>query len=273
MSLYWCWTLNNYTEDDEAEIEFWDVEYTVYGREIGENGTRHLQGYTEFKCKKRLSTLKNLHRRVHWEARKGTQEQAIQYCLKEQDSTEYGRPRENHRGFRSDLDKIRKTALESGMREVTCIGNQQQIAVAKAFLTYNEPERDFKPTVIWLWGEPGVGKSRRARENVNLDDCYTKNTNTKWWDGYDGHENVIIDDYRKDWWDTTYMLGLIDRYEFKLEIKGGMRQMLAKRIIITSTSSPEDIEGGWPREVAGQLIRRIDYTEHIVPIVPEVAEG
>lgn len=273
MSHYWCWTLNNYDEKDEFIIRKWDTSYTVYGKEIGHSGTRHLQGYSEFYVKKRLSTVKRLHNKIHWEPRHGSQTQAIDYCKKDGEIVEMGKPMENRQGRRTDLDKIRSLALDSGMREVSAIGNLQQIMVAEKFLKYNEEPRDWKPRVLWFWGAPGVGKSKSAREYTNMDDCYTKNTPTKWWDGYDGHENIIIDDYRAGWWEPEYMLGLLDRYEFIVEYKGGTRQMRAKLICITSTYSPERIEDRWYGEHRGQLIRRIDQIVEVVPIVPEVAEG
>lgn len=85
-SKYWCFTLNNYTEIEIGNLETifskFDIKYG-YGKEVGENGTPHLQGWIESSKKIRpLETFKEM-KRIHWEKRKGTREQNIKYCAKE----------------------------------------------------------------------------------------------------------------------------------------------------------------------------------------------
>ena len=63
----------------------------------------------------------------------------------------------------------------------------------------------------------------------------------KWWQGYDGYENVILDDFRGDFAPLHYMLQVLDRYPFSVEVKGGSRQLLAKRIWITCPYTPEEV--------------------------------
>ena len=81
----WCFTINNYTELDE-HIVFEMAEYSKYvvcGREIGsENGTPHLQGFVYFENKKSLNQVKEIHSTAHWEAMRGTVDQAAEYCKK-----------------------------------------------------------------------------------------------------------------------------------------------------------------------------------------------
>jgi len=267
-----CFTINNPTADDEADLNRLRgmCSYWVVGREgRGEGATPHYQGYCEFHKSTRLSSVCKILRRGHVERRLGNALEASAYCKKEGEWTEGGQMKEQ--GKRTDLDKIRLLALDNGgMRAVSAIGNLQQIRVAEIFLTYNEEPRDWKPEVIWLWGPTGVGKSRSARELCG-EDIYCKNTGTKWWDGYDGHDDIIIDDFRDSWWPITYMLGLLDRYEFRVEIKGGYRQIRAHRIIITSAQNPRDCYIG-TGEAVEQLLRRIDIINELVPVVADVAE-
>lgn len=154
---------------------------------------------------------------------------------------------------------------------MTRVANAQGTRVAEKFLTYNEEERDWKPNVIWIHGPSGAGKSRLAREICGDADVYVKNTDSKWWDGYDGHESTIIDDFRDTWWSLTYMLGLLDRYPFRVEYKGGMRQFVSRTIIVTCIHAP-NVMYNMANEDENQLLRRIDEIRHIVPDVPDVPE-
>lgn len=269
----WCFTINNYTLEDILSLDENEINYSycIYGLEVGKNGTPHIQGYVEFNSVKRFETLKKLLPKAHLETRKSTQEKAINYCKKDDEWCEYGNKK--CQGQRNDLDKVRALALEDGMRAVTRTANLQQIKVAKEFLTYNEEPRDWKPEVIWLYGETGAGKSKLARELTGPDDVYTKNDGTKWWDRYDGHENVIIDDFRDSWWSLTEMLSLLDRYEKQVEIKGGWRQFKPKKIIITSAKAPLECYRG-TGEDQQQLIRRLDQvTKCVKSPASEVGEG
>lgn len=85
-SKYWCFTYNNYTKDtmDQLVHTFKDLKCKyIIGKEIGEeNKTPHLQGYVEFKLKTRpMEKIPN--NKIHWEKRKGSEQDNIVYCSKE----------------------------------------------------------------------------------------------------------------------------------------------------------------------------------------------
>lgn len=79
----WCFTLNNPTAEEIQTIQTLKTRKTVYGNEVGESGTPHLQGYIRFTRQYRLAALKKLIKRAHWETAKT--EDAENYCLKDGD--------------------------------------------------------------------------------------------------------------------------------------------------------------------------------------------
>lgn len=85
----WCFTLNNYDKDEYEELVNSITSRNSYlyiiGKEVGESGTPHLQGYIEGKNQISFNTLKNINKRLHLEKAKGTQEQNYKYCSKDGD--------------------------------------------------------------------------------------------------------------------------------------------------------------------------------------------
>lgn len=82
----WCFTLNNYKGEEldtlDTILKSKDYKY-ILGREIGEQGTPHIQGYLEGKNPIRFSTLKNINKRLHLEKARGTTKQNLTYCSKD----------------------------------------------------------------------------------------------------------------------------------------------------------------------------------------------
>lgn len=115
LALNWCFTVNNPLAYDEGVVSAWHpdlAKYVVFGREVGEEGTPHLQGYVQFKSKKRLTALKKLHKEAHWEVAKGNPQQNLDYCSKDGDFVELGES--ISQGNRSDLEAF-KDAVKDGV--------------------------------------------------------------------------------------------------------------------------------------------------------------
>lgn len=91
LAINWCFTLNNYTEEEyEQLVNYNGYNYLVIGREIGKEGTPHLQGYIQLKKKMRLTGVKKINNRAHWEISKGTPEENKKYCSKDGNFIEMG---------------------------------------------------------------------------------------------------------------------------------------------------------------------------------------
>lgn len=87
--------------------------YLVYGKEVGESGTRHLQGYLELPKRHRLSQVKALLPTAHLEPRRGTAAQASDYCKKEGDFFEHGDVSKPEQGRRTDLGRVVELVRET----------------------------------------------------------------------------------------------------------------------------------------------------------------
>lgn len=182
---------------------------------------------------------------------------------------------DNRQGQRNDLAKIRNVTK---VRDIVDEVNYQGIRHAEIVLKYKEAKRMFKPEVYWIHGPTGTEKTKRIYDKEKLDDIFVP-INFKWWEGYDAHEVVIIDDFRRDYCKFHELLKLLDRYPFRVETKGGSRQLLAKRMYITTPYSIDETYAGRTSEDLNQLKRRItkeiyskDPIKNLVTVT-EVEEG
>lgn len=107
---------------------------------------------------------------------------------------------------------------------------------------------------FWFHGSTGTGKSMKAREIFSP--FYLKNASNKWWDGYNGEDNVIIDDFDKKFEYNGYYLKIWgDMYGFVGEVKNGNTGLIRPRnIVVTSNFHPEEI---WQdKQTLEPLLRR-----------------
>lgn len=145
---------------------------------------------------------------------------------------------------------------------ITCYRTLNQIASDNAVLP---PDLALEPTEkagIWYWGETGVGKTRLAIKEYP--DAYRKMANNKWWDAYQGQENVLMDDLDKAHHYMGYHLKIwADRYAFIAEIKGGSKVIRPKKIIVTSNYHPKDI---WSDNSTLDPILRRFRVVHVVTV-------
>jgi len=248
-----CFTLNNYVEEEDIpRLESFfneEAKYWIIGREVGDSGTNHLQGYASLRRRHYFNALRSkLGTRLHIEGARGTARQNREYCSKGGNFIEGGSINEG-----AASGKSRDELGRSFMAAIEC-GNSGMVEYANSFpgtfifsgsnmlrnaLSLKPPIERPDISVQWFYGAPGVGKSRLA--HATLPDAYIKEPRTKWWNGYMLEKEVIIDDFGPNGIDINHLLRWFDRYKCFVETKGGMIALYAIKFIVTSNFHPCEI--------------------------------
>lgn len=237
----WCFTLNNYSNEEymNACTEEPFIKYGIVGKERGEEGTPHLQGYYHTNNAMTLKKLKEKLPRAHWEICKGTPQENIDYCSKDGDTYAWGvKPmsqKEKGEAGKRKWDEAYHNAIEGKFEDIdksiliSQYGNLKRI--------YNDHHK--KPNGIenlpgiWVFGISGSGKSRMIWEKYP--NAYRKMMN-KWWDNYDMEPIVVLEDVDKEnaKWLGFYLKIWGDHYPFRAEVKGGSIMIRPTTVIVTS---------------------------------------
>ena len=273
----WCFTLNNYSPEEEAVVQSFIVEkcsYGIYGREVGESGTPHLQGFVCLQTKSRLSQLKSgLSERAHFELARGTPADSRLYCSKEGSTFEHGvcPGKSSTRRTRDEIAlEFERSVAEEGSGIESFKDNNPGAyffsghTLLRNYLGLRRP-RD-RPNVgcRWFFGVPGIGKSKLAHEL--LPDAFIKEPRTKWWTGYRLERTCIVDDLAPKGISLSHFLTWLDRYKCWVETKGGMAPLYVETWIITSNFHPSAVyklEDGSEHPQIEALLRRIEVTEFV----------
>ncbi len=270
---YWnvCFTFNN--PDGHLQFDEESMSYLVYQEEQGESGTHHFQGYCEFKAKLSLGSAKELlgGDTVHIERRRGTQSEAINYCKKRDDSYidgpwEFGECKAQ--GKRVDLEAF-KDAVMSGKRKRDLVDEHLNILARypKFYTTLTEmhrPRRSEELVVTLNFGPTGTGKTRTVFDKYEDDPEFyitPLSNGTPWYDGYDGHTIVLLDDFSGSASHISLcnLLRLLDRYPLYVPTKGSHTWWLPTEVFITSNIHPAYWYKDWTNRVEqyDALARRI----------------
>jgi len=245
-SRHYVFTINNYTQGDLERLDAVPCTYLVYGKEVGESGTPHLQGFICWKDAKTISAASKIIPRAFLEVKRGTFEQAANYCKKENAFTERGElpmdqkrkgemAQEHYRELRIAAEEGRFDDIDEKVRfnQIKLIEHHHMAALKRRQLS------DTTTQNLWYWGSTGTGKSRKAREEHPS--AYLKMCN-KWWDGYSDEETVLIEDFDKKHDVLAHHMKIWgDRYPFIGEKKGDSMKIRPNLIIVTSNYHPEQI--------------------------------
>jgi len=216
----------------------------------------HWQVIIAFKQKCRLAKVRETFGNYHFELSRSSA--ADEYVWKDDTCVQ---------GTRFELGK-RKLKLNSKVDwalqlELAKAGKEEDIdpgvyircysSIKRILTEWSTPPPDLDGVCgIWIWGPPGTGKSKMAREDYGT--FFNKAIN-KWFDGYKGQDSILLDDFSpvhkvlghhlKNW---------ADRYAFQAEVKGGSILIRPKNIIVTANYPPEEIFN--EDEMLLQAIRR-----------------
>lgn len=252
----WCFTLQSIPESfelgrflqDEASIKFCCGQQEV----CPTTGRRHFQGYI---CFKNPRTFEGCRRffggNTHLEPAHGTEEQCVAYCSKEATRipgtyVEIGE-RGPGQGKRNDLLSIKELidadAPETELWEQHFSSMVRNHRGIERYRSTRAPDRERKTEFVVIFGEPGCGKSYKARELIRERgfNCFALNTFEKdiWFDGFRSGDAVLVDDYRGGL-SPSLLLSLTDEGPLSVKYKGGMHKFNAPLLVLTSNINPEN---------------------------------
>jgi len=244
----WCFTLNNYTEEERDALRSLKCKYIVFGYERGEEGTPHLQGYVHLSTQKTLSAMKKFIPRAHLEPRRGTIDEAVDYCKKDGDFEEYGeKPKTQQEKGVSEKARWKRIFEKAEEGDEEWLKENEPNVAFKHMATFRSHKKpktevmDYEETPM-NGGMDQLALASRERCGPNTPGHYPKEKN-KWWCNYVGQDTVVIEEA-----DPKNMEHLADRlkvwadrYPFPGEIKGGRIEGIRPlKIIVTSNYSPEE---------------------------------
>lgn len=140
-----------------------------------------------------------------------------------------------------------------------------------AYISLKSIKRRWKTYVIVLWGYTGVGKTRFVYDQCGDRELWTPG-DYNWFDGYNGQELVLLDDYRGEY-AIQFFLKLTDRYPMQVPVKGDFVNWNPKKIYITSNEDPDYWYKDADLETKAAFKRRLDQI-HVIrkPIYDDIPD-
>lgn len=259
----WCITVFDFPHEDGTGFSLPDrhpdFKYCILQLEQCPTSQRlHWQGYIELKKPYRMAGLKKLcnDQTMHLEARRGTQQQAIDYCKKLDTAVgtfmEFG-TLQTEQGKRSDLESlVAMTRAGATTKELldahpgTYARYYRAVDHIRHSGAIDKPDRNQVGDleVALFFGTSGQGKSRRAEEWA-AENGYSywalpiQNNGTLWFHNYNGEQVAVLEDFSGKI-HLDQLLRILDRYPCQVPTKGGFVWWCPRFIIITTNVHPLD---------------------------------
>jgi len=241
----YIFTFNNYPNTDLVDNV--NCKYIAYSKEVAPTtGTPHLQGYISFHSNKSFSAACKLLPGCRIAVMHGSIAENEDYCSKAGQLVERGeKPISNANKGRAESlrwQRARDLAKEGKLDDIDadiyirCYSTLKNIAKDHMI---KPPPVDVK--AFWIYGATGTGKSHVVESTYP--DCYKKcMDDLKWFDGYDDHDVIYLEDidvYQIKW--GGMMKRLADKWPMQASIKGSMKYIRPKVVIVTSNYRPDEI--------------------------------
>lgn len=237
-----------------------------------ETGFEHWQVYIESASPIRFTTLKNLFPKGHFEARKGTKEQAFEYVTKEETSLgvriQSGTIEvASKQGKRSDLDQIHDLIINDGLSAAEVLlqmpsalrysSHMEKLQEARDNQNLSSKQRDVK--AYYLHGGTGVGKSSGLIAFYGAENVYRVSSYEHPFDSYRNQQVLILDEFDGNV-PFELLLNLLDRYPLLLPARYRDRYAAVTEVWLVSNLPLnrfyEDIRRMQPQRWAA-LLRRL----------------
>lgn len=263
-------TINNYGPEHIKACEELECTYIIYAKEAGAlKETPHIQGYVETRNGYTLRAIrKHFHEKIWVAKRRGTAEQASDYCKKGGDFVERGTMKPGQ-GKRTDLHTM-VALIEDGVSDRDLVFELQSVqsinAIQKVRSMLIKPrDPELEVIIHWFWGPTGLGKTETARREATAKykDYDEISFCRDFAEGYTGvNDAVIFDDIRARDIHLAKLLRLLQKgKKEKINIKNGDILWNAKEVWVTSPTHPYDFvkqynEINKTHEDPEQLVRR-----------------
>lgn len=276
----YCFTVNNYTEEDRASILSWmkEAEYGIVAREVGDKcGTPHLQCFVIFKNARHPLAVRKLPgmARSAIYVCKGNTEQNVKYCRKGGDFEEVNLENLKMKDYTAMSDHAKKL-VELGpkyLREMVKSDPKSIVLHYRGYMSLlglAAPDRTLSspPRCVWAFGPAGSGKStftKRLADEVKAsrdENVYYFGNQFPWADGYIDEKIIVVDDvrdhdFRKNPIPINFMTRMIDVFPMMLQTKGGSCKFYGDTFFFSSVSHPGDMWNNNPLDPVTQILRRI----------------
>jgi len=264
---HWAFTCYKFRDYEKLFKENPDwIRYILIGEEVcPKTGRLHLQGYIQFHRVKRFWGVKKYLVDTHIEPCKGSVRQNKIYCCKDGKFKEYGKA--VFQGQRTDLEQI-QNEIEEGASLAYIQRNHFQTYCRyrngiKDYLTtcQEKSRKKFRDVHVSLYTGQSRGGKTYAAEARDTDYFKIEAENMKWWDGYNGEDTLIINDYDNDV-KITCLLTLIEGYQRRLPIKGAFTYANWTKVIITTNKKPHELHTKAMERHREALFERFDEIKH-----------